>query len=104
VYPFLASQLLSTICDGRVDVSEVSASHGDVLTFDDDTIATVLSSAAESSTTWRMTVDVVFDSIETTKIIKRVKLADVQMYDIANVSAIRRRSGRDRAYDTCGRQ
>jgi hypothetical protein len=30
-----------------------------------------------------MTVDVV-DS--TTKIIKRVKLADVQMYDIANVS------------------
>jgi hypothetical protein len=58
-----------------------------VLTFDDDTIATVLSSAAESSTTWRMTVDVE-SIVETTKIIKRVKLADVQMYDIANVSKL----------------
>jgi hypothetical protein len=35
-----------------------------------------------------MTVDVLFDSVETTKIIKRVKLTDVQMYDIANVSKI----------------
>jgi hypothetical protein len=33
-----------------------------------------------------MTVDVLFDSAETTK--NRVKLTDVQMYDIANVSKI----------------
>jgi hypothetical protein len=34
---------------GRVDVSESLPVTGDVLTFDDDTIATVLSSAAEST-------------------------------------------------------
>jgi hypothetical protein len=89
VYPV---SCVATLVDNFVTVVSTSLKSlpvtGDVLTFDDDTIATVLSSAAESSTTWRMTVDVEFDSIETTKIIKRVKLADVQMYDIANVSKL----------------
>jgi hypothetical protein len=62
VYPVSCVATLVDNFVSVVDVSEVSASHGDVLTFDDDTIATVLSSAAESSTTWRMTVDVESDS------------------------------------------
>jgi hypothetical protein len=61
---------------------------GDVLTFDDEIPSLRYYSARLNPTTWRMTVDVLFDSVETTKIIKRVKLTDVQMYDIANVSKI----------------